>query len=141
MLTAPAADTLPVMAKEVHTVSPDGFASTSTIGDDEIYIDPTGDETPDTLDTLLADYAACAIPAFRVGAEQRGVDDLGRLEITVTGDLNDDDKLEAIAFDVTVEADLTADQAAEIIERVEALCKVHDALKESLHADITLNGH
>lgn len=128
------------MAKEVHTVSEDGFGSTSSVGGFDLNIDPSGKESPDTLETLLADYAACSIPAFRVGAEQRGVDDLGRIEIDVTGELNDDDKLESVTFDVAVEADIDDAKADEIIDRVQALCKVHDALKDSLHAEITLRG-
>lgn len=129
------------MTLETTTVSAEGFSSTSQIRDFEIDIDPSGESSPDTLETLLADYAACAVPAFRVGAEQRGVDDLGHLEIDATGELNEDDKLESIAFDVSVEADITDEQADQIIERVEALCKVHDALKDSLKADITLTGN
>lgn len=128
------------MAKEVHTVSEEGFTSTSEIRDFELFVDPGGDEAPDTLEVLLADYAACSVPAWRVGAQQRGVDDLGRLEIDVSGELNDDDKLESVSFDVSVEAELEDGKAEEIIERVEALCKVHDALKDGLHADMTLSG-
>lgn len=128
------------MTKQAHTVSEEGFTSTSEIRDFELFVDPGGEDAPDTLEVLLADYAACSVPAFRVGAQQRGVDDLGRLEIDVTGELNDDDKLESISFDASVEADLEDGKAEEIIERVEALCKVHDALKESLHADFTLEG-
>ena len=128
------------MSKQVTTVSEAGFDSTSAIREFELYVDPGGEAAPDTLEVLLADYAACSIPAFRVGAQQRGVDDLGRIEIDVTGELNDDDKLASVAFDVRVEADLTDEQAAEIVERVEALCKVHDALKDDLHADFTLAG-
>ncbi len=128
------------MTKQAHTVSEEGYASTSTIRDFDVRIDPGGEEAPDTLELLLADYAACSVPAFRVGAQQRGVEELGRIEIDVTGELNDDDKLESVAFDVSVEADLDDRQAEEIIERVEALCKVHDALKDSLHADFSLTG-
>ena len=128
------------MSKQVTTVSEAGFDSTSDIREFDLYVDPGGEDAPDTLEVLLADYAACSIPAFRVGAQQRGVDDLGRIEIEVTGELNDDDKLASVAFDVSVEADLDDDKAAEIIERVEALCKVHDALKDELHAEMTLTG-
>ena len=129
------------MSKTARTVSEEGFASTSQIRDFELEIDPTGEDAPDTLEVLLADYAACAVPAFRVGAEQRGVGDLGRLEIEVSGELNDDDKLESVAFDVSVAADIDDEQEAEIIERVEALCKVHDALKDGLHADMSMTGN
>jgi uncharacterized OsmC-like protein len=128
------------MSKQVTTVSDEGFASTTTVRDFELEIDPSGEDTPDTLEMLLADYAACYMPALRVGGEQRGVDDLGRVEFVVTGELNDDEKLDAISFDIRVEADVDADTAAEIIDRANALCKVHDALKSSLHADVTLTG-
>ncbi|MFB6361041.1 MAG: OsmC family protein [Halobacteriales archaeon] len=128
------------MAKSATTVSEAGMTSTSRVRDWEVSIDPTGESGPDTLEMLLADYAACAVPAFRVGAEQRGVDDLGHLEIEVTGELNDDDKLESVSFEVAVETELGDGKAEEIIERVEALCKVHDALKADLHADISLEG-
>jgi uncharacterized OsmC-like protein len=128
------------MSKHAHTVSEEGFDSTSQIRDFEVHIDPTGEAAPDTLELLLADYAACAVPAFRVGAQQRGVDDLGRLEIDVTGELNEDDKLASVSFDAAVETELDDEKAAEIIERVEALCKVHDALKTDLHADMSLRG-
>lgn len=128
------------MPKTARTVSAEGFASTSEIRDYELAVDPTGETAPDTLEVLLADYAACAVPAFRVGAQQRGIDDLGRLEIETSGELNDDDKLASVSLDAAVETELTDAQAEEIIERVEALCKVHDALKPALHADMTLTG-
>jgi len=128
------------MAKSATTVSEAGMTSTSRVRDWEVSIDPTGESGPDTLEMLLADYAACAVPAFRVGAEQRGVDDLGHLEIEVTGELNDDDKLESVSFEVAVETELDDSTADEIIERVEALCKVHDALKPGLHAEMSLEG-
>lgn len=128
------------MTKEVQTVSEEGFTSTTQIRDFEVLVDPKGETAPDTLEMLLADYAACSIPAFRVGAQQRGVENLGRIEIAVAGDLNDDGKLDAVSFDVSVEADIDDDKGAEIIERVKALCKVHDALKSSLHADMSISG-
>lgn len=128
------------MTKEAHTVSEEGFTSTSEIRDFELFVDPGGDEAPDTIEVLLADYAACSVPAWRVGAQQRGVDDLGRLEIDVSGEVNDDGKLESVSLDASVETELEDGKAEEIVERVEALCKVHDALKESLHADMTLEG-
>lgn len=128
------------MSKQVTTVSDEGFSSTSTIREFEMHIDPSGEDSPDTLETLLADYAACYMPALRVGGEQRGVDDLGRVVFEVTGELNDDDKLESVSFDISVEAEFDDDTAEQIIERASALCKVHDALKSSLRADITLTG-
>jgi uncharacterized OsmC-like protein len=89
---------------------------------------------------LLADYAACYVPALRVAGKQRDVGDLGRIEITVRGDLNDDDKLAAVNFDIEVEADIDEEAGQQIVERAFELCKVHDALKESLHAETTIAG-
>ncbi|WP_435333115.1 OsmC family protein [Haloarchaeobius sp. TZWWS8] len=125
------------MSKEVRTISEEGFSSKNEIRDFETTIDATGEEAPDTLEALLATYAACYVPALRVGAEQRKAGDLGRVEITTTGDLNDDDKLAAITFDVQVENDL-GDKADAVVERAEQLCKVHDALKSDLHATVEI---
>ncbi|MFC6953076.1 OsmC family protein [Halorubellus litoreus] len=127
------------MSKQVHAVSEEGFSTTTSIRDFEQTIDATGEDAPDTLETLLSTYAACFVPAFRVAAEQRQAGDLGRVEVDVTGDLNDDDKLAAISFDVAVEGDV-GDKAEAVVERAEELCKVHDALKADLHADISFTG-
>jgi uncharacterized OsmC-like protein len=127
------------MSKEVHSVSEEGFSTTTTIRDFEQTLDATGEDAPDTLESLLGTYAACFVPALRVAAEQRQAGDLGRIEIDVTGDLNDDDKLDAVAFDIKVAGDV-GDKGDAVIERAEALCKVHDALKESLHAEMSLEG-
>ncbi|SEH16015.1 Organic hydroperoxide reductase OsmC/OhrA [Natronorubrum sediminis] len=128
------------MAKQVTTVSDDGFAATNEVRDFEATIDPNGEESPDTLETLLSAYGTCYVPALRVGGQQRGVDDLGRIEIETTGDLNDDDKLESISFDISVEASIDDETGSEIIERANELCKVHDALKSDLHAETSIRG-
>lgn len=129
------------MSKHVTTHSEEGFASTSDVrGEFSVDIDPTGETAPDTLEVLLADYAACYVPALRVGGQQRGVDDLGRVEIDVSGDLNDDDKLAAVQFDIRVGADIDDATGEKVIDRAFELCKVHDALKDSLHAETTFEG-
>ncbi|WP_227131368.1 OsmC family protein [Halorubellus salinus] len=127
------------MSKQVHSVSEEGFSTTTTIRDFEQTVDATGEDAPDTLETLLSTYAACFVPALRVAAEQRQAGDLGHVEIDVTGDLNDDDKLAAISFDVSVAGDV-GDKAEAVVSRAEELCKVHDALKTDLHADVSLTG-
>jgi organic hydroperoxide reductase OsmC/OhrA len=127
------------MSKDVHSVSEEGFSTTNSIRDFETTIDATGEEAPDTLESLLAAYSACFVPALRVAAEQRQAGELGHVEIDVTGDLNEDDKLAAVQFDVTVAGDV-GDKAEAVVERAEELCKVHDALKADLHADISLEG-
>lgn len=128
------------MAKQVTTVSDDGFAATNEARDFEATIDPNGEESPDTLETLLSAYGTCYVPALRVGGQQRGVDDLGRIEIETTGDLNDEDKLESISFDISVEASIDDETGSEIVERANELCKVHDALKSELHAETSIEG-
>lgn len=129
------------MAKNVYTTSEEGFASTTEAGDDRITIDATGETSADTLEYLLASYASCYVPALRVAAEQRDVGDLGAIEIAVTGDLNESDKLDAIAFEATTDADVDASSATALRERADELCKVHDALKGSLEAHVTIDGH
>ena len=128
------------MAKEVTTISEEGFSTTNEIREFETDIDATGEDAPDTLEALLAAYGACYVPALRVGGQQRDVDDLGRIEIGVTGELNDDDKLESVDFDIRVEADVDDEKGEAVIERAFELCKVHDALKESLHAETSFEG-
>jgi uncharacterized OsmC-like protein len=126
------------MPKKVTTTSKEGYTAENDIRDFSIDIDATGEEAPDTLETLLAAYGSCYVPALRVGAEQRDVGDLGRIEIDVDGDLNDDDKLDAIQFTVKTEAKMDDGQADKVVERADQLCKVHDALKSDLEADVTV---
>ena len=128
------------MTKQVTTTSEEGYASDNQIRDFDQTIDATGEEAPDTLEAVLAAYASCYVPALRVGAEQRDAGDLGRIEIDADGDLNDDDKLEAVHFTVRTEAELDDEQADEIVARANELCKVHDALKSDLAADVTVEG-
>ena len=128
------------MAKEVTTVSEEGFSATTEIREFETEIDATGEDAPDTLEALLAAYASCYVPALRVGGQQRDVDELGRIEIGVTGELNDDDKLESISFDIRVEEAVDDEKGEAIVERAFELCKVHDALKGSLHAEASFDG-
>lgn len=129
------------MAKEVVSTSEEGMTSVNSVRDFELTIDANGEETPDTVETLLADYAACYVPALRVGGRQRGADDLGKIENTVTGEVNDDGKLTSVSFDIKVEANLDDETGQQIVDRADELCKVHDALKESLHhEDTTIEG-
>ena len=126
------------MPIELTMVSEEGFAATTTVRDHEVTVDLTHETAPDSLETLLATYASCYVPALRVGGRQRGVEELGSIEIDVTGQTNDDDKLESISFDVDVDVDLDDETASKIVDRANELCKVHDALKPSLHADVTV---
>ena len=125
---------------QTSTLSDEGFASTSNAGEFELTIDATGETGPDPNTVLVADYAACFLPAFRVGGQQRGHDDLGKVQIDADADLDGDDDLEAIRFDVHVEADLDDETLAEIVDRAEGICHVHSALRPELRAEVTAHG-
>lgn len=128
------------MSKHVTTVSEEGYASTTEIRDFSVDIDPGGESAPDTVESLLAAYGACYVPALRVGAKQRDAGELGRVEIDVSGEVNDDGKLQNVDFDIRVEEDVSDDAGQEAIDRGFELCKVHDALKDDLHAETTFQG-
>lgn len=121
----------------IESTSEEGFTTSSIVGDFELTLDATGEDGPDTNATLVATYASCFVPAFRVGARQRDYDDVGRIEIESEADLDDDDDLSAIRFTIKVEEDL-GDDVDEIVERAEDICHVHSALREGLHAEITV---
>ncbi|MFA1611151.1 OsmC family protein [Halobellus rubicundus] len=125
---------------ETSTVSEEGFASTSQVGDFELTIDATDEQGPNPNAALVATYASCYLPAFRVGGQQRGHDDLGKIQIDADADLDDDDDLEAIRFDVYVEADVDDEELAEIVERAKDICHVQSALREGLRAEIAAHG-
>lgn len=121
---------------ETTSVSEQGFVTNSQVGDFSLTIDATEEEGPNPNDVLVADYASCFLPAFRVGGQQGDHDDLGKLQIDAEADLDDGDDISAIRFDIYVEKDLSDDEAAEIAERAEGICHVHAALREELEADI-----
>ena len=91
---------------ETITVSDEGFASVNQVGDFEFTIDATDEEGPNPNAALVATYASCFLPAFRVGAQQRGHDDLGTVQIDASADLDEDDDLASIHFAIHVEADV-----------------------------------
>ncbi|WP_435069606.1 OsmC family protein [Haloplanus sp. C73] len=125
---------------ETITVSDEGFSAVNQIGDFEFTIDATDEEGPNPNAALVATYASCFLPAFRVAGQQRDHDDLGKIQIDASADLDDDDDLESIHFALHVAADLDDDTAAELVERAEGICHVHSALREGLHADIDVYG-
>ncbi len=125
---------------ETTTVSEEGFASTSQVGEFELSIDALDEAGPNPNAVLVADYASCFLPAFRVGAQKERVDDLGKVQIDAEADLDDEDDLSAVRFTIHVEADLSDDQFDAIVERAEGICHVHSALKPELHADVTVHG-
>lgn len=126
------------MSKNVTTVSEEGYASMNDTDDFQWKIDATGEEGPDTLEALVGAYASCYVPALRVAGEQRNAGDLGHIRIDASGELDDDDKLKSITFDIDVDPDLDEETTSAIVERANELCKVHDAVKPQLHAEMNL---
>ena len=120
----------------VTTTNESGFDTRSVIGDFEAGIDPMTESGPDPNSVLVADYAACFLPAVRMGARKSGYDDLGKMEIEAEAALTDTDNLESISFTLKVEADVEDPQ--ELIELGEQYCHVHTAVREELHADVTI---
>ncbi|MGB9965916.1 OsmC family protein [Halobacterium hubeiense] len=125
------------MTIEVTSTSEEGYVTRSRVGDYELTVDATEADGPEPNGVLLADYASCFIPAFRVGGNKEGFDDLGRIDIDVEGDLDEDDDLTAVRFHILVEEDLDDDEFDAVVERAEDICHVHSALREGLHAEIT----
>ncbi|GAB6862365.1 OsmC family protein [Haloplanus litoreus] len=125
---------------ETITISEDGFACVNQVGDFEFTVDATDESGPNPNAALVATYASCFLPAFRVGGQQRGHDDLGKIQIDADADMDDDDDLESISFAVHVAADLDDDEFDEITARAEDICHVHAALREELEADIDVYG-
>ncbi|SDZ87651.1 OsmC-like protein [Haloplanus vescus] len=121
---------------ETSTVSEEGFASVNQVGDFEFTVDATDETGPNPNATLVATYASCFLPAFRVGGQQRGHDDLGKIQIDASAEVDEDDDLESIHFAVHVAADLDDEAVDDIVERAEDICHVHAALREGLHAAV-----
>ncbi|MFC7114556.1 OsmC family protein [Natronoarchaeum sp. GCM10025703] len=118
------------------TTSTDGFDTQSVIGDFALGIDPMNETGPNPNAVLVADYAACFLPAVRMGAQRSGYDDLGKLDIEADADLDDHDNVDSISFTLKVEG--AVDDPAELVELGEQYCHVHTALREGLHADVTV---
>ncbi|MFC7154839.1 OsmC family protein [Halomarina halobia] len=125
---------------ETTSTSEQGYTTVSRAGDYQLTVDATGGDGPDPNSVLVADYASCFIPAFRVGGQQEGHDDLGTITIEAEADLDDGDDLAAVRFTVHVEADLSDEEFDAVVERAEDICHVHDALREGLHAEIEVRG-
>jgi len=125
---------------ETITVSDEGFACVNQVGDFEFTVDATDEEGPNPNAALVATYASCFLPAFRVGGQQRGHDDLGKVQIDASADLDDDDDLASIHFTIHVAADLDDETFDEIVERAEGICHVHAALRDGLAAEVDVYG-
>jgi organic hydroperoxide reductase OsmC/OhrA len=122
---------------EVTSTSEEGYTVTSVVDGWELIVDATGENGPTTQQVLAGDYASCFLPAFRVGAEREGYDDVGKIELQVDANLGEDDELTNIAFHLAVQASLE-DDADAIVTRAKEGCHIHNSLRPELHADITV---
>jgi len=122
---------------EVTSTSEDGYTTTSVVDGWELTVDATGEDGPTPNQVLAADYASCFIPAFRVGANKEGFDDVGTVEVEVTAEVDEGDDLASVGFDIRVEGSL-GDSVDDVVARAEDICHVHAALREELHADISV---
>jgi len=120
----------------VTTTNTDGFDTESTVGDFVVGIDPMDETGPNPNALLVADYAACFLPAVRLGAQKAGYDDLGRMEIEAEAEVDDHDDLVSISFTLFVES--APAEPSELADLGEQHCHVHTALREGLHADVTV---
>jgi uncharacterized OsmC-like protein len=121
---------------ETTTVNEEKFHALSRAGDFELSIDATGGEGPTPNEVLVADYASCFTFACRAGANRQMDVDLGKVETDAEADLNEDDDLTAIRFQMRVEADLDMEQTDRLLELGGDICHVHDSVKDDLHADV-----
>ncbi len=121
---------------EATTTSESGYTSVSRVGEYELTIDATNSDGPNPNEVLVVDYASCFVPALRVGAQKAGHDDLGRVEVDISAELDDDDDLTSITFDIAIAAALSEAEVATVVESAEDICHVHDALRDELHAEI-----
>jgi len=123
---------------EVNSTCEEGYTTESVInGEWELVVDALSEDGPSPNEVLVADYASCYIPAFRVAADKYGHGDIGTVEIEAGADLDEDDDLETIEFHLEVEESL-ADEERDIVELAEDICHVHSALIDELHAEITV---
>lgn len=125
---------------ETTTVSEEGFATTSQVGDYDLSVDATNEEGPDPNQVLVADYASCFLPAFRVAAQRNGYDELGKVQIDSDADVDEDDDLSSIRFTIHTETEIDDDDVEAIVSEAEDVCHVHSALREGLHADVDVQG-
>nr|WP_049918573.1 OsmC family protein [Haloferax larsenii] len=123
---------------QTSTISEDGFSSTSRVGDFDLQIDALNETGPSPNETLVATYASCFLPAFRVGGQKTGFDDLGKIQIDADATVDGDDDLTSVSFDVYVEAALSDEAVAKITDLAEDICHVHTALRDGLHADVNV---
>ncbi len=122
---------------EAESTCTEGYTTTSVVGEYELTVDATEQSGPSPNQVLVADYASCFIPAFRVGANKEGFENVGVIEVDAAADLDEDDDLEYIEFEMRVEESL-GNSVQDVVDRAEDICHVHAALREELQAEVTV---
>ncbi|WP_246982287.1 OsmC family protein [Halorientalis marina] len=123
---------------ETTTTNDEGFAAGNIVGEYELDIDAQEKTGPSPNQVLVADYASCFTFAFRAGAMRSGREELGRIQTEAEANIDDDDDLTDIAFTMLVEAELSDEEIDDLVSKAEDICHVHAALREGLHADVTV---
>lgn len=123
------------------TTTSEGYMADNHVDGFDLTIDSNTEEGPSPTGTLLASYASCYVVALRIGAQQRGVENLGRVDLDAEADRDSDGDLEAIRFAITVGVDLDEETLGGIVERADDLCHVHAALREDLRAKVTIDSN
>lgn len=123
---------------ETTTTNDEGFESGNHLGEYELDIDAQGRTAPSPNEVLVADYASCFTFAFRAGAMRSDYDDLGQIQTEAEANLDDEDDLTDVSFTMLVEADLSEEEVEDLLAKAEDICHVHAALREGLHADVTV---
>lgn len=121
---------------QTSTISESGAATNSQTADFDLSVDPRGERGPTPAEVLLADYAASFAPALREASADAGRGELGRIQIDADAETDDEGGLTAIDFVVHVEAPVGDPE--ELVVRAAARCRVHAALRDELHAGVTL---
>jgi uncharacterized OsmC-like protein len=125
---------------ESTTISMGDLETNNRVEGTELTIDSSTEDGPSPTGALLTSYASCYTIALRIGAQQRDVDDLGEVVIDAEADRDTENDLEAIRFDIAVEAAVDDEILDAIVHRANDLCHVADALREGLQADVSIQG-
>lgn len=123
---------------ESTTISTEEYMAVNRVDGTELTIDSATEDGPSPTGTLLASYASCYAVALRISAQQRGVDDLGRVEIDAEADRDEENDLGATRFDIAVEAAVDDETLDAIVHRANDLCHVTAALREELRAAVSI---
>ncbi|MFB6266670.1 MAG: OsmC family protein [Halodesulfurarchaeum sp.] len=127
------------MPDTVSSISRAGFATENHIGEHTITVDSREERGPNPTATLLASYASCFVVGLRIAASEEGFDDLGTVQIDVTGTRDDSNDLDGVAFDLAIEHYPGDEAADEVVDRALRTCHVGTALREELEADVTVH--